>query len=225
MIKPLADRVLLKMVDAEETTKSGFFLPSASQEKQQIAEVIAVGPGGVIDGKEVEMQVKVGDKILCDKYAGSEFKVDGKELTKLLKAFDKTLDIHKRFSSEIPKNTYYATNKNRLEKCNNMIELVKPMVKVTKENFKYLQILDVISNKYNIEFEVDNPNKIIKIDINIITGVIDILPSLIFLLENLYKTNNLEIKSKYLSTNENIDSISIKMAKNHLVICELFFWE
>ena len=65
-------------------------------------------------------------------------------------------------TTQVPKYTYYATNKNRLEKCNNMIELVKPMIKITKDNFKYLQILDVISNKYNIEFEVDNPNKIIK---------------------------------------------------------------
>ncbi len=65
-------------------------------------------------------------------------------------------------TTQVPKMTYYATNKNRTDKCNNTIELVKPMVKITKNNFKYLQILDVISNKYNIEFEVENPNKIIR---------------------------------------------------------------
>ena len=67
--------------EKEETTKSGFILPSASQEKQQTARVVAVGPGGVIDGKEVTMQVKEGDLILYSKYAGSEFKIDGKEFT------------------------------------------------------------------------------------------------------------------------------------------------
>ncbi len=65
-------------------------------------------------------------------------------------------------TTQVPKMTYYATNKNRTDKCNNTIELVKPMVKITKNNFKYLQILDVISNKYNIEFEVENPNEIIR---------------------------------------------------------------
>ena len=80
-IKPLLDRVVLKATEVEETTQSGFILTSASQEKPQFSEVIAVGPGGLVDGKEVVMQVKVGDTILYSKYAGSEFKVDGKELT------------------------------------------------------------------------------------------------------------------------------------------------
>ena len=80
-IKPLFDKVVIEPTTKEETTKSGFFLPSASQEKQQTAVVIAVGPGGIIDGKEVVMQVKVGDTVLCNKYAGSEFKIDGKEFT------------------------------------------------------------------------------------------------------------------------------------------------
>lgn len=78
-IKPLSDRVLIKMTEAEETTKSGIVLASASQEKPQIAEVIAVGPGGLVDGKEVQMQVKAGDKIIFSKYAGTEVKVDGQE--------------------------------------------------------------------------------------------------------------------------------------------------
>ena len=81
MIKPLADRVLLKMVETEETTKSGFILPTSAQEKQETAKVVAVGPGGVIDGKDVTMQVKVGDVVLYSKYSGSNFKVDGKEFT------------------------------------------------------------------------------------------------------------------------------------------------
>lgn len=78
-IKPLADRVVLKMLEAEETTKSGIILTSKSQEKPEIAEVIAVGPGGVVDGKEVTMEVAVGDKVLTSKYAGTEVKVDGEE--------------------------------------------------------------------------------------------------------------------------------------------------
>ena len=80
IIKPLFDKVVIEPTIKEETTKSGFFLPSASQEKQQTAKVIAVGPGGIIDGKEIVMQVKVGDVVLCNKYAGSEFKIDGKEV-------------------------------------------------------------------------------------------------------------------------------------------------
>ena len=80
-VKPLFDKVVVESVETEERTGSGFILPSASQEKQQMAKVIAVGPGGRVDGKEVVMQVKVGDKIFYSKYAGSEFKVDGKELT------------------------------------------------------------------------------------------------------------------------------------------------
>ena len=80
-IKPLFDKVVVEQTSKEETTKTGFILPSASQEKQQTATVVAVGPGGIIDGKEVTMQVKVGDVVLYSKYAGSEFKIDGKELT------------------------------------------------------------------------------------------------------------------------------------------------
>ena len=80
-VKPLFDKVVVESIGTEEKTSSGFILPSASQEKQQMAVVVAVGPGGLIDGKEVTMQVKAGDKILYSKYAGSEFKVDGKELT------------------------------------------------------------------------------------------------------------------------------------------------
>ncbi len=80
-IKPLFDKVVVMATSKEETTKSGFILPSASQEKQQTATVIAVGPGGVIDGKEINMQVKVGDVILYQKYSGSDFKLDGQEYT------------------------------------------------------------------------------------------------------------------------------------------------
>ena len=80
-IKPLFDKVVVEATCQEETTKSGFILPSASQEKQQTAKVVAVGPGGIIDGKEVTMQVKVGDVVLYAKYSGSDFKVDGKEFT------------------------------------------------------------------------------------------------------------------------------------------------
>ena len=79
MIKPLGDRVLLKMVEAEETTKSGIILTSGSQEKPQIAEIIAVGPGGVIEGEKVEMQVKVGEKVITSKYSGTEVKYEGTE--------------------------------------------------------------------------------------------------------------------------------------------------
>ena len=80
-LKPLADRVILKAVEAEETTKSGLILTSAAQEKPEVAEVVAVGPGGIIDGKEIIMTVKVGDKVITSKYAGSEVKVDGVEYT------------------------------------------------------------------------------------------------------------------------------------------------
>ena len=76
---PLNDRVVLKQCEAEETTKSGIILTSASQEKPQEAEVIAVGPGGVVDGKEVKMQVKVGDKVIYSKYAGNQVKLEGDE--------------------------------------------------------------------------------------------------------------------------------------------------
>ena len=78
-IRPLADRVVLKMVEVEETTASGIFLTSASKEKPQIAEVISVGPGKVVDGEKVEMTVKPGDKVLMSKYSGTEVKVDGEE--------------------------------------------------------------------------------------------------------------------------------------------------
>ncbi len=80
-IKPLFDKVVIESVTIEEKTKSGFYLPSSAQEKPQTCQVVAVGPGGVIDGKEIVMQVKVGDKVLCSNYAGSNFKIDGKEFT------------------------------------------------------------------------------------------------------------------------------------------------
>ncbi len=80
VIKPLFDKVVIKAIEAEEKTASGIVLPGSAKEKPQLAEVLAVGPGGVIDGKEVKMQVKVGDKVLFSKYAGSEFKIDGGEV-------------------------------------------------------------------------------------------------------------------------------------------------
>ena len=76
---PLTDRVVLKQVEAEETTKSGIILTGTAQEKPQEAEIIAVGPGGMVDGKEVVMQVKVGQKVIYSKYAGTEVKLDGEE--------------------------------------------------------------------------------------------------------------------------------------------------
>ena len=76
---PLADRVVLKQVEAEETTKSGIILTSKSQEKPQEAEVIAAGPGGIVDGKEVKMQVTVGQKVIYSKYAGTEVKLEDTE--------------------------------------------------------------------------------------------------------------------------------------------------
>ena len=79
-LKPLADRVVLKMLESEETTKSGIILTSAAQEKPQVAQVLAVGPGGNVDGKEVTMLVKVGDKVITSKYSGTEIKLDGEEL-------------------------------------------------------------------------------------------------------------------------------------------------
>ena len=79
-LKPLCDRVVIKQLEAEEKTKSGIVLPSGSKEKPQEAEVIAVGPGGVVDGKEIKMEVKPGDKVIYSKYAGTEIKIDGKEL-------------------------------------------------------------------------------------------------------------------------------------------------
>lgn len=80
-IKPLGDRVVIKMVESEETTKSGIVLPGSAKEKPQYAEVVAVGPGGVIDGKEIVMEVQVGDKVLLSKYAGTEVKLDGTQYT------------------------------------------------------------------------------------------------------------------------------------------------
>jgi chaperonin GroES len=76
-MKPLADRVVIKMVEAEETTKSGIILAGSAKEKPQIAEIIAVGPGGVVDGKEVKMYVKPGQKVITSKYSGTEVKLDG----------------------------------------------------------------------------------------------------------------------------------------------------
>ena len=80
-IKPLGDRVVIKNVEAEETTKSGIILTAAAKEKPQMAEVLAVGPGGMVDGKEVTMTVKVGDKVITSKYSGTQVKLDGEELT------------------------------------------------------------------------------------------------------------------------------------------------
>ena len=80
-IKPLADRVVIKMVEAEETTKSGIILAGSAKEKPQVAEVMAVGPGGNVDGKDVTMYVKTGDKVLTSKYSGTEVKLDGVEYT------------------------------------------------------------------------------------------------------------------------------------------------
>ena len=80
-IKPLLDRVVLKVEEAEEKTKSGIILSSAAQEKPQFASVDAVGPGGGVDGKEVKMYVSVGDKVIASKYAGTQVKIDGEEYT------------------------------------------------------------------------------------------------------------------------------------------------
>ena len=80
-LKPLADRVVVKSLEAEETTKSGIILAGTAKEKPQIAEIIAVGPGGIVDGKEVVMYVKAGDKVICSRYAGTEVKLDGESFT------------------------------------------------------------------------------------------------------------------------------------------------
>ncbi len=80
-IKPLLDRVLVQQEEAEETTKSGIVLASQSVEKPQIARVVAVGPGGIVDGEEVKMTLKAGDRVICAKYSGTEVKVDGEEFT------------------------------------------------------------------------------------------------------------------------------------------------
>ena len=77
----MADRVVIKSIEAVETTKSGIVLPGSAKEKPQVAEVVAVGPGGMVDGKEVTMFLKVGDKVITSKYSGTEVKVDGEEYT------------------------------------------------------------------------------------------------------------------------------------------------
>ena len=79
-VKPLADRVVLKMVEMEETTQSGIIRAGAAKEKPQVAEVVAVGPGGVVDGKDIVMEVEVGDHVIMSKYSGTEVKIDGEEL-------------------------------------------------------------------------------------------------------------------------------------------------
>ncbi len=87
-IKPLGERVVIKMLESEETTKSGIVLPGSAKEKPQVAEIVAVGPGGCDDkGKEIKMEVKVGDKVLISKYAGTEVKIDNMEYT-ILKQSD-----------------------------------------------------------------------------------------------------------------------------------------
>ena len=80
-LKPMADNILLKATEAEETTKSGIILTAAAKEKPQIAEVVAVGPGGIVEGHEVKMTVKVGDRVIISKYAGNEVKLDGEEFS------------------------------------------------------------------------------------------------------------------------------------------------
>lgn len=80
MIKPLGERILIKMIESEETTKSGIILSSGAKERPQIAEVLEVGPGETIDGKIVEMKVKKGDKVIVNKYSGTEIKYEGEEL-------------------------------------------------------------------------------------------------------------------------------------------------
>ena len=85
-IRPLGEMVVVKMTEAEETTKSGIVLPGSAKEKPQMAEVIAVGPGGIVDGKEVKMEVKVGDKVIARKYAGTEIKLESQEYIVLRQA-------------------------------------------------------------------------------------------------------------------------------------------
>ncbi|ERK32399.1 MULTISPECIES: co-chaperone GroES [Clostridium] len=80
-IKPLGDRVVIKRLEAEETTKSGILLTGAAKERPQEAEVVAIGPGAVVDGSRIPMEVKIGDKVLYSKYAGTEVKLDGEEYT------------------------------------------------------------------------------------------------------------------------------------------------
>ena len=76
-LRPLFDKVVLKKVEAEETTKTGIILPGSAQEKPQTAEIIAVGPGGIVDGKEIKMEVAIGNKVILNKYSGTEVKMDG----------------------------------------------------------------------------------------------------------------------------------------------------
>ncbi len=80
-IRPLGDRVVAVMMESEETTKSGIVLPGSAKEKPQVAEIVAVGPGGFVDGKEIKMELSVGDRVLMSRYAGTEVKFDGKEYT------------------------------------------------------------------------------------------------------------------------------------------------
>ena len=80
-IKPLADRVVIKKVEAEEKTASGIVLPGTAKEQPQIAEVVEVGPGGIVDGKEIKMELNIGDKVIYSKYAGTEIKLEGQEYT------------------------------------------------------------------------------------------------------------------------------------------------
>lgn len=87
MLKPLGDRVIVKAVEIEETTKSGIVLPSSAKEKSSVAEIVAVGPGGVIDGEVIAMKLTVGDKVICSKYSGTEIKYEGNDYT-ILKQSD-----------------------------------------------------------------------------------------------------------------------------------------
>ncbi len=80
-IKPLGDRVVIRKLEAEEKTKSGIVLPGTAKEQPQMAEVLAVGPGGMVEGKEIKMELKVGDKVIFSKYSGTEVKLDGEEVT------------------------------------------------------------------------------------------------------------------------------------------------
>ncbi|MDU4936364.1 MAG: co-chaperone GroES [Peptostreptococcaceae bacterium] len=80
-IRPLADRVVIKKVEAEEKTASGIVLPGAAKEQPQIAEIVEVGPGGIVDGKEIKMELKVGDRVIFQKYSGTEVKIEGQEYT------------------------------------------------------------------------------------------------------------------------------------------------
>ena len=106
-VKPLGDRVVIKNVEMEETTKSGIVLPGSAKEKPQMAEVIAVGPGGVVDGKEVVMQVSVGQKVIYSKYAGTEVKLDGKEMI-IVRQSDILAVVEKSFINAISGGNNYG---------------------------------------------------------------------------------------------------------------------